>query len=142
MYLIFLLPFIGAVFMTILGFIWYGPLFGKTYMSLMGFQPTDTPNKKDMIIRTALEFVSGYVGLFGFLNLTQVAGAPTIWEAALFSMVFWFLLVLPGKASSAIWSGKNTKDSWKLFGIGASYTFIAFLVMGPLFVWLIEILVK
>ena len=38
----------GAVFSMILGFVWYGPIFGKKWMEIVGVDPKDLEARKQM----------------------------------------------------------------------------------------------
>jgi len=137
---IFILPLIGAVVMTIIGSIWYGPLFGKVYMRVISATtPVDMQAaKKDMIIRMVIDFLMSFVMLFGFLTLMNLAYAGTYSAALIFGALFWFFVVMPQKASSAIWSGKNRSNSWALFGLTGGYSLLSFVIVAPLFIWLIK----
>lgn len=137
---IFVLPLIGAVLMVVLSSIWYGPLFSKAYMSAMGINPAlvGESNKKGMIVNTLLEFLMSYIMLFGFLTLMNIAYAGTFSAAVTFGALFWFFIVMPQKASGAIWSGRDSKSSWTLFGLGAGISLISFVLIAPVFIWLIK----
>ncbi len=137
---IFVLPLIGAVLMTVIGSIWYGPLFGKAYMRAQGIDPMMvTPDqKKGMFGLIALEFVMSFIMLFGFLTLMNLAFAGTYTAAVVFASLYWFFVVMPQKASAAIWSGKGRNASWSLFGIGASQSLVSFVIIAPVFIWLIR----
>jgi len=140
---IFLLPLVGAVIVTVIGTLWYGPIFGKAYMRAMGVNPEMAPaNKKGMIGKVVLDFVMTFILLFGFLNVMNFAYAGTYSAAFIFALLFWFFIVMPMKASSAIWSGRDNKSSWTLFGLGAGYSLVSFAIAGPLFIWLIGFFVK
>jgi len=136
---IFILPLVGAILVTALGAFWYGSLFGKTYRSAMGItMPVDmAAAKKDMIIRTVLDFVSSFVMFFGFLTILNLSYAGTYKAALVIGALFWFFFVMTQKASGAIWSGRSKRESWVLFGLNAGYSLVSFLLVGPLFIFLI-----
>ncbi len=137
---IFVLPLIGAALVTVLGSIWYGPLFSKSYMRAMGIvAPVNMDTaRKDMMIRMVIDFLMTFVMLFGFLTLMNLAFAGTYSAALVFAALFWFFIVMPQKASTAIWSGRGKGDSWTIFWLGAGYSIISFLIVAPLFIWLIK----
>lgn len=92
---------VAAIAAMVLGFVWYGPLFGKPWMQLMGFtkDTIDQMKGKGMtknyvlmmvgalvmayVLAHALEFASDYTQTFGvtagvmvgFLELAWVCGA-------------------------------------------------------------------
>lgn len=140
---IFILPLVGSLIVTILGALWYGPLFGKAYNTAMGITaPVDIKTaKKDMIIRMAIDFVASFVMLFGFLTVLNLTYAGTYKAALVIAVLFWFFFVMTQKASGAIWSGRDRKSSWVLFGLNAGYSLVSFVVVGPLFIFLIGLFV-
>lgn len=133
---IFILPLVGAAIMTVLGFIWYGPLFGKPYMAAMGMNPENTnPDRKSIIVTTAIEFVMSYVLLFGFLilmNLTQSATYPAALTTA---ALFWLFFMVPQKASSVLWTPMDNRRKWIIFGLNASYSLVSIVIVAILFLW-------
>ncbi len=137
---IFILPLIGAVLVTVFGALWYGPLFGKAYMNAMGVTPpADMQSaKKGMMVGMILEFLMNFIMFFGFLTLMNLAFAGTYSAALVFALLFWFFVIMPQKGSNAIWTGKSTKSNWVLFGLGAGYSLISFVIVAPLFIWLIK----
>ncbi|OGI76541.1 hypothetical protein A3C57_00475 [Candidatus Nomurabacteria bacterium RIFCSPHIGHO2_02_FULL_33_12] len=142
---ILLLPLAAAVLVTILGYVWYGPIFGKHFMRSMGIntspemmEANKQANKKDMIIRVVLDFVSSFIMFFGFLTIMNLAFASTYSAALIFGIIFWFFIIMPNKASGAIWSGRARRDSWTLFGINAGYSLVSFALVAPLFILLLR----
>ena len=139
---IFLLPLIAAVVMTALGYLWFGPIFGRFYNSAMGVSPEMAgSSKKSMMPKMVLDFVMSFIMFLGFLMILNIAQAGTYSSAILFGALFWVFIIMPNKASSAIWSNKTTKDSWVLFGITASYSLVSFVVSALLFIALVPIFV-
>ncbi len=140
---IFILPFVGAIVATALGALWYGPLFGKQFMRAMGINPevvamNPQAAKKDMMIRMGLEFVTTFIMFFGFLTLMNLAYAGTYSAALIFALLFWFFILMPNKATGALWSGRNARDSWALFGMGVGYSLVSFAIIAPLFILLLS----
>ncbi len=138
---IFVIPFIGAVLATVIQSIWYGPLFSKAFMKAMGVDPMIPPTeemKKSMMISIVLELIMNFILFFGFFTLLGIAGAVTYISAAIFAAIFWFFMVMPLKASSAIWAGKGTKSNWVLFALGAGVSLISFVIVAPVFIWLVN----
>lgn len=144
MSVIFLLPFAAAIVATIVGMVWYGPLFGKFYMQVMGVSPelaeiNKQNNKKDMMKRVGIDFVMSFILFLGFLTLMSYF-VGTALVAVKFAVVFWLFIIMPNKATSAIWSNKSNKDSWMLFGLTAGYSLVIFLIVAPMFVGLMNLL--
>jgi hypothetical protein len=141
--------FCGIASMFI-GFIWYGPLFGKTWMQIMGLDTMSpeqkTAMKKKMGAMYFLQFILSLITasvLSLFINLCAplssvfletkyqntylcYPGSSVVW----LSLLVWFGFVLTTTAGAALWSGKPKKLAWKMFWIMASAQFMTFTVMG------------
>lgn len=143
----FLLPLIGAMVVTVLGAVWYGPIFGKQYQMIMGVTPEmmavdPMANKKNMRINMVIELVMNFIMFFGFFIIMDMASAGTYSAALIFGSLFWLFIIMPNKASGAIWSGKGRKNTWTLFGIGAGYSLVSFLLVAVLFIALVPLFLK
>ena len=128
---------IAAVAAQVLGFLWYGPLFGKKWMSLMKFTDKDMEKAKEkgMAKTYLMSFVaslvtaavlSQLVGPFltvfgaytGFSALTGAAGGALVWLG----------FVATKSLSSVFWEGK----SWKLYFLNTAYDLVNLLLMGAI----------
>ncbi len=136
---IFILPLIGAAVMTVIGFIWYGPLFGKAYMSASGITPESMgTSKKSVIVPTVIEFIMSFIMLFGFLTILNLAFAGTYSSSLAVAALFWFFFMMTQKASSVLWTPMTTKSKWTMFLLSAGYSLVSLLIVAPLFLWLIQ----
>ncbi len=112
------------------GWLWYGPLFGKSWAKLQGIKYTNKVATKDMMKGMGL-------GLLGsFLTAYVMTFSTNVWRASVCSghgadmewwrygfyggMFVWLGFTIPILFSSIAWEGK----SWKLFAINASYHFL------------------
>jgi hypothetical protein len=110
-------------------------------MKAMGVDPMTVPTedmKKSMMISVALELIMSFILFFGFFTLLGIAGAVTYISSVIFASIFWFFMVMPLKASSAIWANRGTKSNWTLFGLSSGISLISFAVVAPLFIWLVN----
>ncbi len=125
---------IAAVVNMILGFVWYGPLFGKQWISMMGWSKSDmdAAKKKGMaksyaimalgslvmafVLAHALIFASTYMNISG----VSVGLSTGFWN--------WLGFVVPVTLSSVLWDGKP----WKLWFLNAGYYLAALLLMGSI----------
>ena len=124
----------AAVASMVVGFLWYGPVFGKQWIALMGFtkEAMDAAKQKGMakayILMTVGSLVMAYVlahGLtFGnaYLNMYGVAAGlqGAFW--------YWLGFVAPVLLGAVLWEGK----SWKLWFLQAGYYLVSMLVMGAI----------
>jgi len=129
---------LAAAVAIVLGFLWYGPLFGKTWMDLIGFskEKMSKEQKGNMgksyllmtagtllmsyVLAHALVFASAYLSVEGF-----PAGIMTgFWN--------WLGFIAPVTLGSVLWEGKP----WKLWVLNNGYQLLSFLLMGSvLAVW-------
>ncbi|OGG50557.1 hypothetical protein A2763_04305 [Candidatus Kaiserbacteria bacterium RIFCSPHIGHO2_01_FULL_54_36] len=123
-----------AIASMAIGFLWYGPLFGKTWSTLMGWGEM-TPEKMaelqkkarpayavSFVGALAMAFVLSHSLVFAstYLNTSGIsAGLQTgFWT--------WLGFVAPVTIGSVLWDGKP----WKLWFINAGYYLALLLVMG------------
>ena len=123
----------AAVISMVLGFLWYGPLFGKQWMAMMGWtkeKMSSKPEQTEMmklyglqalgslfmafVLAHALTFAKAYLGTEGVS-----AGLQTgFWN--------WLGFVAPVTLGSVLWEGK----SWKLWLFNNGYNLTSLLFMG------------
>lgn len=129
---------VAAVSNMFLGFLWYGPLFGKQWIKLMNFdkKKMEQAKKKGMgktyvlafvgalvmayVLSHALIFASAYLAVTGF-SAGLMAG---FWN--------WLGFVVPVMLGMVLWDGKP----WKLYFINIGYYLVSLSVMGMILaVW-------
>ncbi len=120
----------------VIGFLWYGPIFGKPWAALMGFTPEkmETMKKRGGMGKTyffallgalvmafvfahALIFAEGYLSTRGILS--GLVGA--FWN--------WLGFVVPVLAGQIFWEGKPLK----LYLINVFYYLVSLLAMSVIF---------
>lgn len=120
----------------ILGFLWYGPLFGKAWMATMGITPEQVAEVKAkgmpkttyplMILSSlVMAFVLGHVYLFGS-TFTGTFGVMGGLSAAFWS---WLGFVAPVLLGGVLWE----KKSWKWWLILSGYYLVSLLLQGIVF---------
>jgi len=117
-----------------LGFLWYGPLFGKQWVALMGWSQSEMADaqKKGMAKNYAvmalgsllMSFVLAHALIFASAYL-QISGILAGIEAAIWN---WIGFIAPVTVGSVLWEGK----SWKLWALNAGYYLVVLLLMGIL----------
>ncbi len=124
---------VSMVLSVVLGFIWYGPLFGKPWMKLSGIpMPEGKPSMK-MMVKPIL------LSLIGALLLTYVLSFIIEFHNSFYhtngymtslSMVFvaWLGLIVPPYLNFAGWE----RRPWKLFAINTGYWLVYFMLAGAL----------
>ncbi len=96
----------------IFGYLWYGPLFGKTWAHLMGLKMDG--NCKPKASAFVLTLLGTVLTTFVFAYILHAAAFPCNFSAAFF---IWIGFYLPLLFSSVAWEGKPLK----LFAINAVY---------------------
>ena len=132
----------SALLMMVLGGLWYGPLFGKQWIALMGFDPEKVKDMQaagmgamwksyalmalgalvmSFVLSHSLIFASAYLGESGLS-----AGLQTgFWN--------WLGFIVPVSLGTVIWEGKP----WKLWVLNAGYYLVGLLLIGMLLaVWM------
>ena len=124
---------------VVLGFIWFGPLFGKTWMRLAGMPDdamerakADPAMKRKMYTGYFIAFVAALIGAV-VLDHNLVFGSAYLHMSGLsagFQAGFWNWLgfTVPPTLGMVLWEGK----SWKLWTIINAYWLLLFLIMGAI----------
>ncbi len=123
-----LTAFIGVIASMVIGFIWYGPIFGSKWGEIIGMKPasgmSDEEKKafgKKMIPIYALNILTAFIMYFALAYFAVFIGRLNVSGAALYALFVWFGFVMPVLAGVALWSGKSKKLAWAMFGITAGY---------------------
>ena len=113
----------------VLGFLWYGPIFGKAWMKEMGIPADQKPDPKVMRRGVILMVIGSFLTAFVLAHTGEV-WRPSVWKAgadgsAAFYGFFngfwiWIGFYVPLLLGAVAWENK----SWKLFGINAAYYFV------------------
>src|SRR3989344_2277117 len=124
---------VAAVASMALGFLWYGPLFGKTWAQLMGFDKKKMAEakkkgmpKQTWVLMVAGTLVTSYVlaHFVDYLDATNVAGAL---QAGFW---LWLGFIVPVQLGMVLWEGKP----WKLYFINVAYYLVNLSVMASILV--------
>lgn len=113
----------AGVAAMVVGFLWYGPLFGKAWMKLSGYKMGGTGNMNSLYaIQYVASVATAYV-LAVFLGLT---GATTLEAALPIAVWLWLGFQATLKLGVVLWEGK----SWNLFFLEAGHSLVTLLVMA------------
>ena len=122
----------AAVASMIVGFVWYGPLFGKLWMKLSGITTADMESgkKKGMAKTYLLAFVGSLVMSYVLANFLVFASAyfneVSVKGGLITGFWSWLGFVAPVTLGSVLWEGK----SWKLWFLNNAYYLVTLSVMG------------
>ena len=130
---------VATIASMVMGFVWYGPLFGKAWIKEMGWteEAMAAAKAKGMAKQYALmalgslvmSFVLAHAVVFAS-SYMQVTGLSAGLQAGFWN---WLGFIVPVTLSSVLWEGK----SWKLWFLNIGYYLVALLVMGSILaIWM------
>lgn len=118
----------------VLGFLWYGPVFGKAWMKELGMTMPGEEEMKAMQGKMMKSYALMFVGaiimaftlahnvVFGSAYLAM-SGAEAGLQAGFWN---WFGFVVPVLMGAVLWE----KKTWKAFFINIGYYLVLLLIMG------------
>jgi hypothetical protein len=123
---------VGTVFNMVLGFLWYGPLFGKPWMAAM----EKMGKKREGMKMSATQFLLPLIGAFAsalVLDLVILAfGGTTWWFGLILGAVVWVGLGATATLANAVFESHPPA----LWFIGFFYFLVVYAALGVLFtVW-------
>ncbi|HEX3699870.1 MAG TPA: DUF1761 domain-containing protein [Phenylobacterium sp.] len=113
---------IAVVLLEGLGFLWYGPLFGKAWMAALGHDVSSA----NANVLMAIGVVNTLVLVVGLSWLIRSTGAATLGAAVAASVAAWFFFSLTTQSLEYIYMGM----SLRLLELNASFQLVAFVVAG------------
>ena len=118
-----------AVVAMVLGFLWFGPLFGKAWMRAMGWDPNDAVKMEEMkkSAGAAYGMMMANAIVLGFLVWVTLGlvGVSGWMDGALFAFIASLTFQATASLSTAIWGGSKS-----LFLINASYYTLSHAIAG------------
>lgn len=129
---------IAAVAGMVIGALWYGPIFGKTWMKLQGITAKDVAKfKKDPKKMRAMK--RSYV--LSLLNQVIIAsvlaffisevGATEINEGVAVAAIAWLGFVVTTAMNQVLWENKTRKA----YLLDIAHYLVVFLAMGAILAW-------
>src|SRR3989344_2625414 len=118
----------------VIGFLWYGPLFGKPWAEMMGFKVNTPEEMKEMQKKAMPGYVASFIGalvmayvLAHNLEFAQAYMNVSGYMAGVSSGFWnWLGVVVPVSMGIVFWESKP----WKLWFINAGYWLVSLVVMG------------
>jgi hypothetical protein len=124
---------VATVVNMVVGFLWYGPLFGKMWMRMMGYTKENMQGGQAMMVRSTvlgivlaflMNYVLAHVIVFGdaYTGLSGVSGGlmGAFW--------LWLGFVVPLTANSYLWEMKPLK----LWVLHAANYLVTLLIAGAI----------
>lgn len=122
----------AAIVSMVVGFLWYGPIFGKIWMKEMGFtkEYMEAAKKKGMGKSYAIMFVGSLVMSFVLHHALVFAStyllASGVSAGLMAGFWNWIGFVAPVTLGSVLWESK----SWKLWFLNNGYYLVTLCAMG------------
>lgn len=115
-----------TVFSMVLGFIWYGPLFSKTWMKLVGIKKEDV-NTKDAMKGNLISLIGSFFASTALAVIVKWMGYG-LDKGLLAGAVFSFAFIVTTNFSNDAYE----KRPMSLTLINAGYRFVYFVVIGAI----------
>lgn len=119
---------VGALVNMVLGFLWYGPLFGKSWQKLSGLTDTklNEMKKKGMTNVYLFSMLGALLMAFVLAMTLNLTGSVGVVEGVKLGFWIWLGFVAPTMLNSVLYEDK----SWNLYWINAGYYLVALVIMG------------
>ena len=124
----------ATVVSMVIGFLWYGPLFGKAWMQMMNFdkQKMQEMKKKGMGKAYALTFVTSLIMGYVLAHFVGYVQATTIVDGIVLGFWLWIGFFATTQLGVVLWEGKPVK----LYMIKTLNELVTLAVMGAILaVW-------
>ncbi len=123
----------GAVLSMVIGAIWYGPLFGKKWMEIVGVNSTDLEARKKMQKSAGLLYVVQFIlTLFQVFILAHLIADTELVGGLERSLWIWAAFIIPTLAGAVMWTNESGKLKWARFLIQGGYQLVIFILFGLL----------
>jgi len=124
---------IASVVTIVLGFLWYGPLFGKQWIALMGFtgEQTDKAKEKGVAASYMGMVITTVLMTYVLAMFLQLGNAITVANGLVVAFLLWLGFVMTTQASGIFWEGKP----WSLFFLNTAYSLLAILLAAWILIW-------
>lgn len=120
---------VAAVAAHALGFLWYGPLFGKKWRQLMKVSEKDMEKAKQKgMTKVVLGSFLGTLVMAGVLAwLLDMAGVTVI-NGLLFSFMVWLGFFATEQMGMVFWENKP----WSLYMLQTAHSLVSLLIVGAI----------
>lgn len=96
------------------GFMWFGPLFGKKWMSLMNFTQAhiEEGKRKGMAKPMILTGIFALLGAYVFFTVAESLGLSGLPDALCLALAAWVGFSLPIFMNTLLWEGRSLELFW------------------------------
>lgn len=125
---------VASVVSMVLGMLWYGPFFGKQWMSLMKLTKLDMEKskKKGMTTTYVLAFLTTFIMSIVLGYLIELTNMLSAFGGVVVGSLVWLGFLATTLAGSVLWENKP----WKLYFLNAGHYLLTLVVIGAILgVW-------
>ena len=134
MHVNYLAVLVSAVISMFIGFLWYGPLFGKQWMKLSNVtnKQMKEMKKKGVTKNYFWAFIGTFVMAYVLALLIGYLGYNTFGQGAWLGFVVWLGFFATSMLGMMLWEGR----SFKLYSIHVLYHLVNLMILGGILaVW-------
>lgn len=120
---------VSAILAVGLGFLWYGPIFGKQWMAEMGWTRESISERMkgtNMNVTYALQALGSLVMAYVLAHFVVLLNVTNTAMALQFSFWSWLGLVATTHLGLVLWEGKT----WKFYAITTGYYLVTIALMA------------
>ena len=119
---------VSVIAVFILGALWYGPLFGKTWIRLMDFSEKHMKEakRKGMAKQLVINFISSFIMAYILAYFIQVLFYSELNAILFLAFLIWIGFIATTTLGSVLWEGKNIK----LYLINNLYSLVSLVIMS------------
>ncbi len=124
---------LSAVSNMVVGFLWYGPLYGKEWRNLVGFNKSNQKNQKEMSTSYTAMFLAALLTAYTFTHFLWYAapGSLTLFIALKTALWAWLGFIFPISLTKHLFTPDHKPTS--LLFIETGYHFVALMLMAVIF---------
>ncbi len=129
--------FIAAVAQMVVGFLWYGPVFGKKWMELSGISPEkmkagqSSGMGKSYAIMFIGSLLTSYILAHALIFAEAYLQVSGLSAGLMVGALNWLGFVAPVTVGAVLWEGKP----WMLWVLNSGFYLFSLLVMGAILAW-------
>ena len=119
---------VGAIINMVLGFLWYGPLFGKPWQKLSGLTDAklNEMKKKGMSQVYFFSMIGALLMAFVLSMMVNLTGTLGMMDGVKLGFWIWLGFVAPTMLNSVLYEDR----SWNLYWINSGYYLVALMIIG------------
>jgi len=122
---------VSAILSMVLGAVWYGPLFGKKWMEIIGADANDKKKRSEMQKSAGpLYLLQFLLTLFQVLVLAHLIADTQTVSGLERSLWIWAAFIIPTIAAGAMWNNDPKNIQWARFLIQGGYQLVLFIIFG------------